>query len=60
MGLSFHDEKSMVEVTSDLHFTPDNWKPIVETDSIDEGRDHTDFQLSSSNVDTEENTLWIP
>ena len=34
MGLSFHDQESMVEVTSSLHFASDNPNPNSETGSI--------------------------
>jgi hypothetical protein len=36
MGLSFHDEPSLVEV---LHFAPDNPNPIPEMGSISQDED---------------------
>ena len=52
MGLSFHDESSMVEATSSigsLHFAPDIANSISENDIIDEERRHDDSQIQSSN-----------
>ena len=34
MGLSFHDQESMEEVTSSLHFASDHPNPNPETGSI--------------------------
>ena len=55
MGLSFHDEASMVEVVgSFLHFTPDDLDPnsIPETDQMEsisqERRDESDDGIGGS------------
>ena len=49
MGLSFHDESSMVEASiGSLRFAPDIANPISEDGIIDEERrhDNSDIQLS--------------
>ena len=53
MGMSFHDQESMVEVTSSLHFASDHPNPIPETGSIDiEGQERSeDFDIEVSNRD---------
>ena len=51
MGLSFHDEKSMVET---LRFAPNNLNPVPENGSVDEEeeeeeeRRYNDFDIKSS------------
>ena len=53
MGLSFHDQESMVEVTSGLHFASDHPNPIPETGCISiERQDMSeDFDIEVSNRD---------
>ena len=49
MGLSFHDESSMVAASiGSLRFMPDISNPIPENGIVDEERGHDDFadQLS--------------
>ena len=53
MGLSFHDESSMVEVTSSinigrLHCAPDDPDPISENGAVDEERRHDDSEIQLS------------
>ena len=53
MGLSFHDEESMVEVTSSLHFASDHPNPNPETGSIgiEDLQRNEDFDIGVSNRD---------
>ena len=53
MGLSFHDQESIVEVISSLHFASDHPNPIPETGSISiEGQERAeDFDIEVSNRD---------
>ena len=50
MGLSFHDESSMVEATSfgSLRFASDISNPISENGIIDEERRHDDSEIHLS------------
>ena len=56
MGRSFHDQESMVEVTSSLHFASDHPNPNPETGSISIERQERseDFDIEVSNRDI----LW--
>ena len=46
MGLSFHDESSMVEASiGSLRFAPDIANPISENGIIDEERRHDDSEI---------------
>ena len=53
MGLSFHDQESMVEVTSSLHFASDHPNPNPETGSISMERQERseNFDIEVSNRD---------
>ena len=49
MGLSFHDESSMVEASiGSLRFAPDISNPISENGIIDEERRHDDTEIQLS------------
>ena len=49
MGLSFHDESSMVEASiGSLHFAPDIANPISKDGIIDEERRHDDSEIQLS------------
>ena len=49
MGLSFHDESSMVEASiGSLRFAPDIANPISENGIIDEERRHDDSEIQLS------------
>ena len=49
MGLSFHDESSMVEASiGSLCFAPDFANPISENGIIDEERRHDDSEIQLS------------
>ena len=49
MGLSFHDESSMVEASiGSLRFGPDVANPISESEIIDEERRHDDSGIQLS------------
>ena len=49
MGLSFHDESSMVEASiGSLRFAPDIANPISENGIIDEERRHDDSGIQLS------------
>ena len=49
MGLSFHDESSMVEASiGSLRFAPDIPEPMTENGIVDEERRHDDFDIQLS------------
>ena len=49
MGLSFHDESSMVEASiGSLRFAPDTANQISENGIIDEERRHDDTEIQLS------------
>ena len=49
MGLSFHDESSIVEASIEsLRFAPDIANPISENGIIDEERRHDDSEIQLS------------
>ena len=49
MGLSFHDESSMVEASiGSLRFAPDIPEPMTENGIVDEERRHEDFDIQLS------------
>ena len=55
MGLSFHDESSMMEASSigSLCFAPDIANPISENEIIDEERRHDDSEIQLSGGDSD-------
>ena len=49
MGLSFHDESSVVEASiGSLHFAPNISNPISDNGIIDEERRHDDSEIQLS------------
>ena len=49
MGLSFHDESSMVEASiGSLRFAPHIPEPIKENEIVEEERRHEDFDIRLS------------
>ena len=50
MGLSFHDESSMMEASNigSLHFAPDIANPISENEIVDEERRYDDSEIQIS------------
>ena len=49
MGLSFHDESSMVEASiGSLRFAPDIMNPLSENGIIDEEKRHDDSEIQLS------------
>ena len=61
MGLSFHDESSMVEASiGSLRFAPDIANPISENEIIDEERRHDHFEIQlSGDSDIQMVDRWI-
>ena len=51
MGLSFHNESSMVEASiGSLHFAPDIANPTSENGIINEERGHNDSEAQLSDI----------
>ena len=49
MGLSFHDESSMVEAsTGGLRFVADDLNSVLENENFSEERRHNDSEIQSS------------
>ena len=54
IGLSFHDESSMVEASiGTLRFAPDIANPISENEIVDERRHHDDSEIQLSGGDSD-------